>query len=476
MDKSSMKKLLLTLALLFAPTLAWGQCNGVFAAGTVCGSAAGGPPGPATFTSAFPLTIGGLVINAGTGNNSSLIINQTLTGGTGGNKNYTSLNIASDNVNCGFCTDYEDTHFFGGPLAAGTRIGAFYYMVQTAPTNPTQPGGNSLRVYLGNASVVQTNTGDGGTGTGEGTALGTYFGNNPVVRNSGTNIYNMFGSEMDLQSGAGSSARYSAGAAIVNFEAVQGTAVDAGALFYSGGSISAASGGGPWGPGIGFHNGILFAELASNGLVPIDSGGTVLGTYLSSLSNIPVTNGIDLRGFLVSGLAYASTGFSVDGSGNLISRMAAKSIKGNSAGSAGASSDLTVAQTQALLGYPMMLGGFLDGINCNATNTDNAITITSPTTNYRIFQVLLQNTGSTASLTTATFGVFSTTGGGGTTIVNSGSVMTTMTSNAVNGADMQAYSSATLGAFNFGTVQLRTQTAQGAACTINAYVYIQPLP
>lgn len=41
-----MKKLLLTLALLFAPSLAWGQCNGVFSAGDVCGSVLGGIPGP----------------------------------------------------------------------------------------------------------------------------------------------------------------------------------------------------------------------------------------------------------------------------------------------------------------------------------------------------------------------------------------------------------------------------------------------
>lgn len=40
-----MKKLLLVLALLFAPSLAWGQCNGVFPANTVCGSVLGGAPG-----------------------------------------------------------------------------------------------------------------------------------------------------------------------------------------------------------------------------------------------------------------------------------------------------------------------------------------------------------------------------------------------------------------------------------------------
>lgn len=48
MDKSIMKKLILALALLLAPSLAWAQCNGVYAAGQACGSVAGGIPGPVT--------------------------------------------------------------------------------------------------------------------------------------------------------------------------------------------------------------------------------------------------------------------------------------------------------------------------------------------------------------------------------------------------------------------------------------------
>lgn len=261
-------------------------------------------------------TFQSVTINPIAGNNSALTINQTLSGGTGSNKNYTSMNIASDNVNCAFCTDFEDTHFFGGPLAAGTRIGAFYNLVQTAATNPAQPGGNSLRVYLGGGGLVQTNTGDGGTGLGSAQALGTYFGWNPIVRNSGTNIFNMWGEEIDVQSAAGSSARYSTGSAIVNYEAVQGTSLDSAITIYSGGSIAATGGAGPWGPGVGFHNGITFAEL-NNGLVPLDAGASVLSTHLETIANIPVTNGIDLRGFLISGLEFAANGITINPTGNV---------------------------------------------------------------------------------------------------------------------------------------------------------------
>lgn len=49
-----MKKLLLILALLFAPTLASAQCTGVFAAGAVCGNLTGGTPHAVPFTSFLP--------------------------------------------------------------------------------------------------------------------------------------------------------------------------------------------------------------------------------------------------------------------------------------------------------------------------------------------------------------------------------------------------------------------------------------
>lgn len=46
-----MKKLLIFLALLLAPSAAIAQCNGAFPATSVCGTIAGGPPGPVSFSS-----------------------------------------------------------------------------------------------------------------------------------------------------------------------------------------------------------------------------------------------------------------------------------------------------------------------------------------------------------------------------------------------------------------------------------------
>src|SRR5258707_233129 len=44
-----MKKLLLVLALIFIPSLAWAQCTGVFPSNTLCGNLSGSPQPPAAF-------------------------------------------------------------------------------------------------------------------------------------------------------------------------------------------------------------------------------------------------------------------------------------------------------------------------------------------------------------------------------------------------------------------------------------------
>lgn len=56
MDKSTMKKLIIAAVLCLFAFPAWAQCNGIFPAGTVCGTVAGGPP-TAVLPSGFP-TVG----------------------------------------------------------------------------------------------------------------------------------------------------------------------------------------------------------------------------------------------------------------------------------------------------------------------------------------------------------------------------------------------------------------------------------
>jgi hypothetical protein len=236
-------------------------------------------------------------------------LNSTLTGNIGLAYN-TNLSISSDNAYCAFCVDLWNLHYWGGSSPRGARVGLYGVQVQTAPTS-----GAGTTVSVGVAGIGQSNTGDGGTSLSNTGASGTYFGANFIVRNDGTNVYNIMGVENDVETKVGSSTRYAFGSASVNFEAVQGTSADAGFVIYSGGLINSSLGGGPWGPGVGFHHGILFAELAGNGLVPIDSTGTVLGTHLESIATIPAAQGIDLTGFTFSGSAFKSNNFSVSQGG-----------------------------------------------------------------------------------------------------------------------------------------------------------------
>lgn len=70
MDESVMRKLILSLFLYLLPSLAIAQCNGVFSANQVCGSVAGGLPGPVASTSFPPgsLIVGTTTITNGTSN------------------------------------------------------------------------------------------------------------------------------------------------------------------------------------------------------------------------------------------------------------------------------------------------------------------------------------------------------------------------------------------------------------------------
>lgn len=257
--------------------------------------------------------VGSLTINPIAGINPGLTINQTLTGSTGAFY-WNNINIASDNVAGAFMVYQNVQAMFGGAAAAGTRVGMFANLIQTAATSAS----NTSRFYVGVQGQSQTNSADGGTNTGAG-AFGGYYGGDFIAKVQGTNIGTVIGSEFDVMSKSGATARNVMGIFVSNFMAAAGANVDAAIGIGAGSQQASNLGGGPWGAGVGFSNGILFLELsqfdATQAISPIASTGTVLGTHLETMSNFPVTNGIDLRGFSISGLAYATTGFTVNGNG-----------------------------------------------------------------------------------------------------------------------------------------------------------------
>lgn len=245
--------------------------------------------------------------------NGSNAINQSWSlSGSAALNNQNSIIITDDTLPCAFCTTFYIKHSFGGATTRGTQTGYFSWMIQT-----TANTGTGATDAVGVAGIGQSNVGDGGTGLTSLTSKGAYFGANFIARNSGTNVRVVVATEDDVETQTASSSQYSFGHSVVNFEAVQGTALDVAYVIYSGGSVGAAGGAGPWGPGIGYHTGISFAEILGNGLPPVDSGATLLSGHLESLATINAAIGIDLTNFTFSGAAFKSNLFSVTQTGNV---------------------------------------------------------------------------------------------------------------------------------------------------------------
>ncbi len=133
-----------------------------------------------------------------------------------------------------------------------------------------------------------------------------------------------------------------------------------------------------------------------------------------------------------------------------------------------------------LFGYDVYLAGKAATVDLNAANTDTAITITLPTgiTNYMIQAVVVKNKGTTASLTTATAGLFSAAAGAGLALA-ANQALSAIAAKDVN-TDANALAlTITVAARTWlddTALFFRVGTAQGAAATADVYVYARPMP
>lgn len=125
-----------------------------------------------------------------------------------------------------------------------------------------------------------------------------------------------------------------------------------------------------------------------------------------------------------------------------------------------------------------MLAASVLQVNFNAGNTDNPINIGLPQnyTQYRIHQIIIE--GATASLSTATCGVFTQQGAGGLAVVAGNTAVTiTQTAGDTNN-NMQALTIAnqnTLALID-PTLYFRVQNPQGSSALANVIVFYQPIP
>lgn len=130
----------------------------------------------------------------------------------------------------------------------------------------------------------------------------------------------------------------------------------------------------------------------------------------------------------------------------------------------------TTAGEQARLNVSI-LNACTAGINFNAGNADTAIALTMPTGFTRLIPFRVNITNASHTLVTATFGVFSTTAGGGAAIVAGGTAITvsgTTDASANNAMSLNAVQTTSLVSASLATpntVYFRVGTAEGAAAT-----------
>jgi hypothetical protein len=118
-------------------------------------------------------------------------------------------------------------------------------------------------------------------------------------------------------------------------------------------------------------------------------------------------------------------------------------------------------------------------INVNSANTDTIVPLQLlPGTNFIVRQINFNN--ASTSLTTATIGVFTGAGGTGTTVMANAALssLTTATTNfdatVAAGAQALVLNQATLA--NPNNLYIRVGTAQGAAATVDCYIWADILP
>jgi hypothetical protein len=131
--------------------------------------------------------------------------------------------------------------------------------------------------------------------------------------------------------------------------------------------------------------------------------------------------------------------------------------------------------TTAWPGTGWRLAGFANNVNFNAVG-DTTLNLGLSSTNYAIFRIAIINQGTTASLTTAQFNIFSAQGGAGTPLFSAAQNMSPLTSNVANASGGIQYAQPVSAYWNFNPIYFRITTPQGAAASGSVYIYVLPLP
>lgn len=454
-----MRKIVLALGLLIGLCgAASAQCNGSFAANTYCGSNAGGAPGPVTAAS-FPITIAlnGLCQTTGavpiynlagttwqcstvvgsyahwgapgiTEPTDFWIIRPSSTAGTilqmqdGKNGNLRTLTASNTGLNLQSLVDTSASGFtytgwsLDAECQAGTNGACVGMNLQAKANTAWVPGAGGLP----GASAVNTFA--------QSTKGGNVWGSNFVGDCSTTACTSLYGTELDVQNNIAATGQAS-GIWLVNKNTVVPTAGSAALI-----SATVSN--------VGFPTaGLYFSTVA--GFYPLTTAATLIKSDAATIAN-----GVDLSSLTITTSAFKSTGFNVDGGGTITG----------------------LPLSSALIRYAFK------SVNFNQTNTDVALTFTLPTGIARYTVNAVRLSSASASISTATAGLFTATGGAGQTIAANQAITVTQTATDTNNNTMfMALTNANTEAYTDTTLQFRLGTPQGSAATADVILIIIPL-
>jgi hypothetical protein len=198
------------------------------------------------------------------------------------------------------------------------------------------------------------------------------------------------------------------------------------------------------------------------GALPVANGGTGAATAAGARTSL---------GAAASGLATASG----------LTLAATDKVLGRKSGGAGAVEEITctsygrdllddasVSAQRVTLGRVLPRYGLLgskSAMDCNVPTNDNAITMESA--RYRIDKVVIEN--GSVNMTTATCGLFTAAGGGGTTLAADQSMAALSATTKFDDLTLEAVTGTDV--LTAGTLYARTGTAQGLAATCNVWIF-----
>ena len=198
------------------------------------------------------------------------------------------------------------------------------------------------------------------------------------------------------------------------------------------------------------------------GALPVANGGTGAATAAGARTNL---------GAAVSGLATASG----------LTTAATDKVLGRKTGGGGAVEEITctsygrdllddasVSAQRITLGRVLPrygLLGYKTGMDCNAATSDNAITMESA--RYRIDKVTIEK--GSISLNTATCGLFTAAGGGGTTLAADQAMAALTATTKYDDLTLEGVCGTDV--ITAGTLYARVGTAQGVAATCNFWIF-----